>query len=794
MDYTEESLNEVLIDLNVRYQVQVSISSKISSTCPITVKQEFQNISKAMEFLATKCDLDVELLGKVYVFSSKQLDPKLPTKPETHWYLYQGKVVESGTLEPLPFTSILLGDIRTISNEKGEFSINLSKRETHGFFSHLGYYKLDTILYTSNTIQIQLKPATIELETIVVNPIKMNQIEHHSLGRVAGQMVFNDVATTKVPGDGNNLIFNYVRLYPGVLASGESSSEYSMWGSYPGQNQVLFDGITIFNSSGLNDNIGRVNPTMVKQINVFKAGYNVEFGDRVGGIMLIEGKEGNRDSIEAQLNLSTQVANAYLNIPLFHKSSNLQISGRISYLNLLNNAVTKNQFDESIMSNYDYHDLNLKYTTSFKNGDLLNFSSIYSKDNYAEFYNASKLSEKNYKADISSIQFGNSLAYHHQWRKGGISKVQVSQSFYDNSISNLLFLNDSLGNNDFQNSNFWTNNVLSIASKVDHIFPLKRNQSIRLSLGHQRNQTQFNPEIEVFSKNESNSFLDYVYLSVQDKFQIGKRFTSTVGVKSDYLIQSNQLYIQPRFDGQFRLTERVNLNSAWGIYKQYVGQIMTIDEFGNSNNFWEVLDDKSYPSLSSMHSVLGISYLSEQFDLGIEGFYISNKNLSRRYEKDSSFFDDVGNSRSFGGDVFMKIRIKKHQLWTSYTLSKVDEQFEVVTQGEYLPALHDQRHELKVAASFNFRPFFFSITNVWGSGFNYSFDNFEKVISYNRLDASFQYHFNIKNVKFESGISILNVLNAKNFRLYQYANFPDGSINSVLGVPFTSNFFLNIRF
>ena len=83
---------------------------------------------------------------------------------------------------------------------------------------------------------------------------------------------------------------------------------------------------------------------------------------------------------------------------------------------------------------------------------------------------------------------------------------------------------------------------------------------------------------------------------------------------------------------------------------------------------------------------------------------------------------------------------------------------------------------------------------LWGSGFNYSFDNFEKEISYNRLDASFHYHFNIKNVKFESGISILNVLGAKNYRLYRYANFPDGSINSLLGLPFTSNFFLNIKF
>jgi len=794
LNYTNESLNEILIDLNVRYNVQVSISSKTSSTCEITVQQQFQNISEAMEFLASKCELDLKQFGKVFVFSSKQVEPELSAKPEIKWYLFQGRVVESGTLEPLPFTVISLDGRRTISNEKGEFSIKLRRSETTGFFSQLGYYKLDTVLHTSNNIQIELKPGIIELNPIVIQPSRVNQIERHNVGGMAGQMIFNEVATTKVPGDGNNLIFNYVKLYPGVLASGESLSEYSMWGSYPGQNQILFDGITLFNSSGLNDNIGRVNPTMVKQINVFKAGYNVEFGDRVGGIMLVEGKEGDRDSIEAKLNLSTQVANAYLNIPLFGKNSNLQISGRYSYLNLLNNILTKNQIDESIKSNYDYHDLNLKYTSTFKNGDLLNFSSIYSKDNYNEFYDASKLLEKNFKADISSIQFGNSLTYHHQWNKGGISKLQVAQSYFDNSISNFLYLDDSLGNNTFLSNNSWNNNILTVASKIDHTFPLKRNQSFRLSLGHQRNQVRFNPDINAFNKNQSSSYLDYVHLSFQDKFQIGKRFTSTIGLKTDYLIQSEKLYFQPRSDGQFRLTDKINFNYAWGIYKQYVGQIMVIDEYGNSSNVWELLDDNTYLSLSSMHNVIGISYLSKQFDLGVEGFYILNKDMSRRFEKDSSFFDEVGDSRSFGGDVFMKIRLKNHQLWTSYSLSKVDERFELLTQGKYLPALHDQRHELKVAASLNFKPFYFSITNVWGSGFNYSFKEFNKSISYNRLDATFQYHFNIKTAKFESGVSIINLLNAKNFRLYQYANFPDGSINSVLGVPFTLNFFLNMRF
>ena len=74
-----------------------------------------------------------------------------------------------------------------------------------------------------------------------------------------------------------------------------------------------------------------------------------------------------------------------------------------------------------------------------------------------------------------------------------------------------------------------------------------------------------------------------------------------------------------------------------------------------------------------------------------------------------------GNSRSFGGDVFMKIRIKKSSIAGALILlSKVEERFEAFNQGKYFPAIHDQRHELKVAASLNFKPFFFSITNVMG--------------------------------------------------------------------------------
>ena len=63
---------------------------------------------------------------------------------------------------------------------------------------------------------------------------------------------------------------------PGILASGESTNDLVIWGSYAGHSQVLFDGFTIFGLKNFNDNISSFNPLMAKDIEVMKGGFRCE--------------------------------------------------------------------------------------------------------------------------------------------------------------------------------------------------------------------------------------------------------------------------------------------------------------------------------------------------------------------------------------------------------------------------------------------------------------------------------------------------------------------------------------
>ena len=55
----------------------------------------------------------------------------------------------------------------------------------------------------------------------------------------------------------------------------------------------FFDGFTIFGLKNFNDNISSFNPLMVKDIEVHKGGFDAAYGERVGGIVNITGKNGN---------------------------------------------------------------------------------------------------------------------------------------------------------------------------------------------------------------------------------------------------------------------------------------------------------------------------------------------------------------------------------------------------------------------------------------------------------------------------------------------------------------------
>jgi hypothetical protein len=160
-----------------------------------------------------------------------------------------------------------------------------------------------------------------------------------------------------------------------------------------------------------------------------------------------------------------------------------------------------------------------------------------------------------------------------------------------------------------------------------------------------------------------------------------------------------------------------------------------------------------------------------------------------------------GNAKSYGLDLYIKKEYKKHMAWVSYTLSKTEEHFPFYVKDYYKLAPHHQTHELKLAAIFNLKSFYFSANYVYGSGFErYNFeteDGTELNQDYKRLDAALVYRFRPGKVKAEVGVSILNVLDADNIK---YSNLRRATVDEISlvsiyaeAVPFTPALFFKIE-
>jgi len=706
-------------------------------------------------------------------------------------------LVEKSSIEPLPYCNIRVNEKGLITDENGRFSFRTMSLSANVKFRTLGYETLDTLLINGNSLTIALNPKAFELDEIVIIGIK-EEVPVTNVGEEAGHMKFNDINNNLIPGLSNNLIFNNLRLYPGIMAAGESIADFVIWGSYAGQNHVIYDGISLFNSWGINDDIGRVNPYMIKNVEVYKGGYNVQYGDRIGGVVLIDGKSGNRKKAEGKLSLTNQLVSAYLNIPMFNHSSTLQIGWRKTYSEQFGLSVDYGENEEIIVPTYDYSDYNFKFTSSFKNSDKLEISAIASQDLYNGLLKSEIRRAIVKDINIKSDQTGSSIKYSKNWSKGGLSVFAISQSYYRPKLSTNYFREESLP---FAGGTLrletWTNPIEEYSGRVTHTFAANGKHQIQLNSGFISNKIVLKSNGIDKILNDTSEQLDRFTFYSHDQIQWTDRFSMQLGLKTDIPTLNSKLFMQPRINGRIDLLKKWNIHFGWGLYNQFVTKNSIIDKLGNQTDIWQVTDGEREPVLKSTHNVLGLSYISNLFEVSLEGYYKTSSGFSRyNINRDATLLVQ-GDVQAIGFDVFVRKRILNHIFWGSYSLAQVEERFgNGFRNSIYTLAPQSQRHEVKAALILNFNRFKFSTTNVYGSGFPNSTLNSDRkeFIPYWRTDLAAQYEFEVRKLHLETGLSVLNLFNRKNLRLNQSVNVPDGAVINTIGIPFAPTFYLNFRF
>jgi hypothetical protein len=293
-------------------------------------------------------------------------------------------------------------------------------------------------------------------------------------------------------------------------------------------------------------------------------------------------------------------------------------------------------------------------------------------------------------------------------------------------------------------------------------------------------------------------------LFLQDEYRPVNRLRIRPGVRIDYPLRLERVYVQPRIQVSLDLSDHWRLNGAAGIYNQFISETSVIDELGNNRYVWAISDNEDVPVLKAQHYVGGLTYSNNGLTLGIESYYKTTSGITRYVNLWRLGIEEVyqGEARMYGMDLLVKKYFRKHEAWASYTLSKTEEYFPYMPDDvDFMDAPQDQRHEIKGALLFNFSPFFLSANYVYGSGFRAPLDiinNTDERYPYSRLDMAFIYRHSIKGYHFEVGLSILNVLNHENIKYSNVVRIPDSltsfiSINAE-AVPFTPTIYLNIAF
>ncbi len=807
---SNKALSQVLIEIRDKYDVEFSFDDTELSKYKITVSKSFKNIEKALDYLIKDLPFGYEKISGVYIIYPQKSEIVIE-KEKPKVYSISGRIMEFKTNEVLPYSFIAVNSFGMMSDQNGNFLYSSTKDSIFNIkISNMGYLIEDTIVYAGNqNINIYLTPSD---QIITEVKVSENLIENFSnTGNEPATIKLNHKVTKYLPGSSDNSVFNLLRLQPGVLASGEQANDIIIWGSYAGQSRILFDGFTVFGLKNFNDNISAINPLITKNIQLKKAGYDASYGDCVGGIVDISGKDGNTQKTHFSIGINNFTLNSLLEIPILKKSS-LQIAYRQTYYNLYNDgfklfpkadsARNSNLSDIYVYPDYTFRDFNIKYTLK-TNDNLFYVSVLNSNDKFEYSFNKTLQYREIIKTtNEENHQTGASVFFEKKMNNKISSSLTISYSELSTDLTDNYDIFSSLTKKLVNQKKSFTNNeIFETKAKFQTVYRTNKNQTFEFTLQALNNTSKSKEDSSKITISESKNSSSYYTFGLKDIISFsGKNLD--LGFRASYLPYVNQVFIEPRISYSQSINTKFKYNLAWGIYNQFLVKSSILDEYDNYRYFWTISNNENIPILQANHLVAGFSYSYKDLSINIDAFYKNTNGLTRYVKIPLLIKEDIykGNGKSYGFDFYAKYNLSKHTIWLSYTYSKSLEHFSYFKNEEYLYAPQDQRHEIKLASIINLKPIFLSANYVFGSGFlekPFRQKNNSNRIPYSRLDVSATYQFSKTRNIGECGISILNVLNTRNQKISNFEKIPisqTGSVNIYFeAIPFTPTIFLKLN-
>lgn len=699
-----------------------------------------------------------------------------------------GKIISGEDERQLVGVSIraIESNISTVTNSQGEYTLKLP----------VGYHtikinsiqssplELSIILNSPSKLNLKLFQNLVQLDEVSVSA---KYIDENVSETVTGVERISLEEIEKLPAFlGEKDVIKSITSLPGVDFTGEASAGFNVRGSSVGNNLILLDGGTIFNSAHLFGVFSAINSDVIGSVNLYKGSIPAKYGGRLASVLDIKLKNGDKNKTSGGGGVGVMFSRFNIETPIIKEKSAVVASVRAAYPNYLLQAVNNEDLQKS--SSF-FGDFSFKYDHLLNGHNRIAFTSYGSNDQF------SIRDETNY----SYNNLSNSIYWNHYYSENLFSDISYNYSQYNYTLEEI-----SEGTRAFDLSSKIGNHKLNL----DYSYDGFANHSLSFGL----NNTLVNIEPGNYNTDSTISILETqnidkeqalesaIYLS--DEFVLSKKISSYLGLRYSFFgikeEESNVYYggLEPRASLNFKFNARSSLKLGYNRMRQYIHLISNTASV-TPVDIWKLSDFSIMPTVSDQFTIgFFKNFFSNNLETSAEIYYKDIKNLVD-YKNGADLFGNnqieeellQGKGVAYGLELYLKKTRGRATGWVSYTYSRSlikvagNTREETISNGEFFPTNFDQPHNVNFLGNLQVtRRFDISVNFLYKTGrpitfpvavyefygdkvAHYSERNSNRIPDYHRLDLSFHLATSLKkrkNLEASWAFTLYNVYSRRN--------------------------------
>ena len=645
-----------------------------------------------------------------------------------------GKVTDGQTDEELVGVLVFVEDLGlgTTTDFYGNYSLELPVGEHDLKVNYVGYepYNVRIKLVSPGEMDIRMMSESRLLDVVTITARRRDS----NISQTQMSLIRMDASDlSQLPTSmGERDIIQSLTLLPGIQSVGEFGTGFHVRGGSADQNLILVEGVPLFNSSHLFGLTSLINPDMVSEVTLTKAGIPARYGERSASVMDI--RLGGRDPDDFSVNGGLGLLSSRLSLqtPLPVENGYALIGGRSSY----SNAFLNNMPDEELMnSSARFYDASALVNLPLGSGHNLNLFGYFSKDGFAFGENM----DYAYASRLASARWNGVFA------RNVMTSLLIGHSDYTYNVTGENRLNP---NNAFDldsriqyNNLRWSVNyyhtpensieaginamhygilpgTLSPFGQGSTVSPLEmdREQAVELA-GYLNTNFAIGPAL---AAEIGLRYTQYYKLGpgTVNTYEEGRprsihSVTDSLSYgKNEVMAKHNGL--EPRLSLRYQLDQETSLKLSYSRINQYIN-VVTNTSVPTPADVWFLADAFHKPLISDQ---LAFGFFKNLFENSLEtSLELYYKQLQHSIEPrnnatillnpvmETALLDARG--QSYGAELYMKKLTGSLTGWISYTYSRSFRQTNSeytelqINANEPFPANFDQPHNLVVNANYH---------------------------------------------------------------------------------------------